>query len=137
MKICISGSMQFSEKMLEVNQQLEKLGHTGYLSKFIPELVGKSDKEKERLKLRQKYEYDAMREYWNILQKVDALLVLNYDKNGIKNYIGGNTFLEIGFAYVLKLKIFLLNPIPAIPYYQSEIKAAKPLILNGDLSKIK
>lgn len=30
----------------------------------------------------------------------DAILVLNYDKKGIKNYIGGNTLMEMGFAHV-------------------------------------
>jgi len=62
---------------------------------------------------------------------------LNYDKRGIKNYIGGNTLMEIGFAHVLNKKIFLLNPIPEIPFYKSEIEAVRPVILNGDLSKVK
>jgi hypothetical protein len=58
------------------------------------------------------------------------------DKNGIKNYIGGNTFLEMGFAHVLNQKIFLLNPIPEIPFYKTEIEAMRPVVLNGDLAKI-
>lgn len=137
MKILISGSMQFSEKMLEVKQQLEDLGHVAITSKFIDQHIGKSDEEKERLKLQQKYDQDAIREFWDLMQNVDALLVLNYDKNGIKNYAGGNAFLEMGFAYVLKKKIFLLNPIPTIPYYETEIIAMKPIVIDGDLSKIR
>ena len=72
----------------------------------------------------------------NKIKKSDAILVLNYDKNEVKNYIGGNTLIEIGFAHYWKTKIFLLNPIPEIPYYKSEIEAVKPVIINGDLSKI-
>lgn len=79
---------------------------------------------------------DAIRDFWKSMQGADAILVTNYDKHGIKNYIGGNTLMEIGFAHVLNQKIFLLNPIPDIPYYKSEIEAVKPVILNGDLSKI-
>ncbi|MDB4979040.1 MAG: Maf-like protein [Candidatus Peribacteria bacterium] len=67
----------------------------------------------------------------------DAVLVLNYDRNGIANYIGGNALMEIGFAHVLDQKVFLLNPIPDIPFYKSEIEAVKPVILNGDLTKIR
>ena len=67
----------------------------------------------------------------------DAILVLNYDKKGIKNYIGGNTLMEIGFAHILNKKIFLLNPIPDIDFYKSEIEATKPIILNGNLSNLK
>lgn len=41
----------------------------------------------------------------------------------------------MGFAYVLKKKIFLLNPIPELSY-SDEIKAMKPIVLDGDLKKI-
>lgn len=70
------------------------------------------------------------------MQGADAILVVNINKNGIKNYIGGNTFLEIGFAHVLDQKIFLLNPIPEIQFYKSEIEAMKPTVLYGDLTKV-
>jgi len=63
--------------------------------------------------------------------------VLNYDRKGINNYIGGNTLIEIGYAHILHKKIFLLNPIPEIEFYKSEIEAVRPVILNGDISKIK
>jgi len=43
--------------------------------------------------------------------------------------------MEIGFAHVLDQKIFLLNPIPEIPFYKTEIGAVKPVILNGDLGR--
>ena len=44
--------------------------------------------------------------------------------------------MEIGFAHVLNQKIFLLNPIPDIVYYKTEIEAVRPVILNGDISLI-
>lgn len=44
--------------------------------------------------------------------------------------------MEIGFVHVLNRKIFLLNPVPKVKYYQSEIEAVKPVILNGNLSKM-
>lgn len=137
MKIVIAGSMQFAKEMLETQGTLAKLGHAVFVSKFIKEFIGRNEEEKERIKLHQKINDDAIKEFWNTMKDADALLVLNYDKNGIKNYIGGNTFLEIGFAYVLGQKVFLLNPIPDITYYKSEIVAIKPTILNGDLSLIK
>lgn len=129
--------MQFTERMMELCEQLEKLGHTAFMSKFGPHFVGKTNEEKEKIKLEQKYNHDAIREFWRAMQDADALLVLNYDKHGIKNYIGGNAFLEMGFAHVLNQKIYLLNPIPKMPYYETEIVAMKPIIINGDLSKIK
>lgn len=71
-----------------------------------------------------------------MMQGADAVLVANYNKHGIENYIGGNTFLEMGFAHVLNQKLFMVNPIPEMPYYKSEIEAMKPVVINGDLTRI-
>ena len=51
-------------------------------------------------------------------------------QNNVKNYVGGNTLMEIGFAHVLNQKIFMLNPIPEMPYCKSEIEAVKPVIFK-------
>jgi hypothetical protein len=136
MRIGVIGSMQYTEKMLEVRDQLIGLGHDAFVTKLHKAFIGKSDEEKEEIKIHQKNNMDAIREFWNAMQGADAVLVLNLDKNGIKNYIGGNTLMEIGFAHVLNQKIFLYNSIPDIPYYKTEIEAVKPIIINGDLLKI-
>jgi len=136
MKVGVAGSMQFTEKMMDLCEQLEELGHEAFMSKFAPYFVGKTDDEKERIKLHQKNKKDAIREFWKPMQDADALLVANFDKHGIENYIGGNAFLEMGFAHILNQKIFLLNPIPRMPYYETEIIAMQPLVIDGDLSKI-
>ena len=136
MRIGVAGSMQYTEKMLALRDSLIELGHDAFVTSLADPFVGKTDEEKETIKLEQKFNQDAIREFWNMMQGADALLVANYDKNGIKNYIGGNTLMEIGFAHVLNQKIFLISPIPDIPYYKSEIEAVKPVIINGDLDRI-
>jgi hypothetical protein len=123
--------------MMEICEQLSLMGHDVFMSKFAHYFVGKTDAEKEVIKLHQKNKNDAIREFWKPMQNADAQLVVNVDKDGVKNYIGGNAFLEMGFAHVLNQKIFLLNPIPEMPYYKTEIVAMRPEIINGDLSKIK
>jgi nucleoside 2-deoxyribosyltransferase len=137
MKIAICGSMVFSEKMLEMKELLEKDGHKCFVSSYAATYAGKTEKTKEKLTLINKKENDAIREFWEKIKQSDAILVLNFDRKGIKNYIGGNTLMEIGFAHVLGKKIFLLNPVPEIEYYRSEIEATKPIVINGDLTKIK
>lgn len=136
MRIGIVGSMQFAERMLELCDELGRLGHVAFVTDLHHTLVGKSAAEKETIKLYNKNERDAIRVFWRAMQGADAILVLNLEKNGIKDYIGGNTFLEIGFAHVLDQKIFLYNPIPGIPYYKTEIEAMRPIIIDGDLKKI-
>ncbi len=136
MKIGIIGSMQFVDKMLEIKEELKKLGHDAYVTNLHKPMVGKTKEEIEKIKLHQKYHMDAIREFWKAMQGGDGVLVLNYDKNGIRNYIGGNTLMEIGFAHVLNQKIFMMNPIPEMPYCRTEIEAVKPIIIHGDLTKI-
>lgn len=137
MKIGVAGSMQHIEKILDIAERLRAMGHEVFTPQNPHRYIGKTDAEKEAVKLDEKYNNDAIREFWRPMQSADALVVANYDKNGAKNYIGGNAFLEMGFAHVLGLKIYLINPIPDNPYYGTEMQAMQPVILNGDLSKIK
>lgn len=128
--------MHHSEKMLEVCEKLKGMGHEPRCSKFVNSFIGKDDVQKEEIKLEQKYNQDAIRGFWRDMQDVDAVLALNFERKGIANYIGGNTFLELGFAHVLDKKIYLYNPIPDIHFYDTEIRAMQPIIINGDLEKI-
>lgn len=136
MRIGVVGSMQYTERMIDLKNQLVALGHNAFLANLAEPFIGKNDEEKEQIKIHQKNNQDAIREFWKLMQGSDAILVANFDKHGIKNYIGGNTLMEIGFAHVLNQKVFLLNPIPDIPYYKTEIEAVRPIILAGDLAKI-
>ena len=128
--------MQFSEQASKIKNELEEKDHIVFISSFHEFYVGQSNEEIEKRKLKHKYENDAITEHWNHINNSDAILVLNYDKNNIQNYIGGNVFLEMGFAYVLKKQIYLLNPVPKMPFYETELIALKPVIINNDLNKI-
>lgn len=70
-----------------------------------------------------------------IIQKCDAILVLNFDKGDYKNYIGGATFLGMYDAFRLHKKIFLFNNIPK-GILEDEIDGFCPIVINGDLSRI-
>lgn len=137
MKIGVIGSMQNTEKMIEARDILISSGHDAFVTTLAEPFIGKTDEEKEVIKIHQKNNLDAIREFWNLMQGADAVLVMNVNKNGIENYIGGNTLMEMGFAHVLNQKIFLFNPIPNIPYYNTEIEAMRPIIIKGDYSLIK
>lgn len=129
--------MAFSDQMLEVGKQLEALGHEPRYSGFIEHYAGQSAEEIERRKLDHKMNYDASKDFWARMDDCDAILILNYDRKGIQNYVGGNAFLDLGYAHHLGIKKFLLNPIPDIDLYRTEIEAIGPTILHGNLSLIK
>lgn len=147
MKITICGSIYFYKKMLEIKQDLEKLGHEVDLPPFeIKNEKGEMISVAEYYSQRKSETSDtgwiwdrkeeAIRMHFNKIEWSDAILVLNYDKNGISNYIGGNTFLEMGVAFHIGKKIYLINDIPEISY-KEEILGMKPIVIFGDLSGIK
>lgn len=128
--------MHFSERMLEAAEVVMGVGHIPIISSFVESFIGKNDTEKEEIKISQKMHEDAQKKDWEKLKEADALLVINLERHGIPNYIGGNTLFEIAAGYFSDKKIFLLNPIPDIPYYKTELEAVRPTILYGDVSQI-
>lgn len=135
MTITICGSLLFSQEMLEVQAQLEERGHTAYTAHTATLIAGKNTEEAEKIRQERRQGRDAIREHYELIERSEAILILNYEKHGVANYIGGNTLMEIGFAHILRKQIFLLNPIPEMSY-RPEIESMSPIILNGDLSQI-
>lgn len=82
MKIGVIGSMQLTEKMIALCEELNSPGHQAFVTTLAKPFIGKTDEEKEQIKLHQKNNMDAIREFWNLMQGADAVLVANYDKNG-------------------------------------------------------
>lgn len=136
MIIALCYSMQFAARAEEAKRWYAERGYDARPSASNAQYLGLTDAETEALKLVNKYERDAIREHWKVIQGSDAVLVLNYDKNGIPNYVGGNAFLEMGFAHVLNKPIFLLNPIPKMPHYETELVAMRPTVIDGDFARV-
>jgi len=137
MKIAICTSFSFIKETVAIKDQLEKMGHIV----FIPhnaELYanGTLAPETRKESTQNKIAGNLIARYYNIINDCDAILVVNKDKYDFKNYIGGNTFLEMGFAHVLNKKIFLLNAVPEEMLYSDEILAMPHIIINNDLNKI-
>jgi hypothetical protein len=146
MKITICGSIAFYDKMLEIKRELEELKHEVDLPPFeIKDDKGKMIPVSEYYRIRKSETSDnswvwnekerAIRNHFDKIVWADVILVVNYDKNNIPYYIGGNTFLEMGIAFFLEKKIFLLNPIPDVSY-REEILGMKPIVINNNLNKI-
>jgi len=132
MKIVICGSISFAKEMFEISKQLEVDGHKVVLPVGIENYI---DNDKSVENKWDKLENDVFKAYFEKIRNGDAILIINNDKNGIKNYIGGNSLIECAFAHVLDKKIYLLNLVPVMSYSE-EIFAMGPIVLNGDVSKI-
>lgn len=140
MKITICGSVKFVDKLVEIYHKLKELGHEPLMHEDMFGIADGTAKEmiegisKNHGEIKKKYNFIKI--WHNLIKSGDAILVCNFDKNEIKNYIGGNVLMEIGFAHVNNKKIFLLNDIPNISY-KGEIEAMVDEVINGDLNKIK
>ena len=64
-------------------------------------------------------------------------MVINLDKHGSKNYIGGNVLVEMAIAFYRNTPIYLLNDIPEDSLYAEELIGMNPIVLSGQLSSIK
>ncbi len=144
MKIVICGSVNFPEKIREIEKQLLEMGHEVVIPYSIIKHNLKSYEDAQKIKDNKEFVKAIKPEltirHFNEIKKADAILVVNVEKNGIPDYIGGATFAELMFAFYEKKKIFLLNPIPVhekISILQDEIEGVHPIVINGNLDLIK
>jgi len=135
MRILIICSKVFYKDIEPIKEKLEKIGHIVELpnSYYEPDAEKKSwelgEKEHSEFKARM-FKMSSER-----IETMDAVLTLNFDKNGKKNYIGGATFIELYEAFIMNKKIFLYNEIPEGMLYD-EISGFSPVILKGDLNLV-
>ena len=137
MRITICSSMRFAAEILAVKKTLEREGHVVFAPDGAQDyLEGRANKRRRCEGAERKIARDLIRQHHSYIANSDAILVLNYEKRGIKNYIGGNTFLEMGFAFVLGKKLYMLHGSPEIDLIQEEILAMQPVVLDGDISNL-
>ena len=135
MKITLCGSMHFSREMLGTKVDLEKMGHCVLIPPTTQDCLANPEL---TMNLEYAFKNDVQKDHFNKIAESDAILVLNYPKNGIQGYIGGSVLMEMAVASHLNKKIFLFYPPPKIEdlRYSVEIQLTKPTILNGNLSLV-
>ena len=140
MKILIICSKRFYGNIPNIKNDLEQKN----IQVFLPNCYDDPKTEEKMWNLgrekHQEFKAQMYKQSEKTIKNMDAVLVLNFDKitdeKIEKNYIGGATFLEIYDAFRLNKKIYLYNDIPEGILYD-EILGFAPIIINGDLSKIK
>src|SRR3989344_342733 len=154
MKITICGSIGFYKEMELARDKLIKLGHETKIPELaleVPQKFGGGKKVYFGQYIEQNGgidEFPAGHEIWNLKEGAinnhyakidwcDSILVVNHEKKGIDGYIGGNTLIEVGVAFYLKKKIYVLNPVSSDLSYKQEILCMKPVVINGNLDLIK
>jgi hypothetical protein len=136
--ITICSSANFYKKVIEVADQLEPLGFDSIvpLTARKMQASGDYDASHYRTWLQNDNDYGKkaalMRTHFDEITKGDAVLIVNEEKHGIANYIGGNVLMEMAVAFHLKKPIFILNEIPEESSFLEEIKGMMPIVLHGN-----
>ena len=140
MKILIVCSTSFYNRIEEIKSILENKNYEVILPNCYDEPVTNEDNKKMSHEEYIEFFKEMYYESRNKISEVDAILVLKFDKekHGIdyKNYIGASTFLEMYEAYMQNKKIYIYNDYPDNMLYD-EIKGFNPVLLNGDLERLK
>ena len=130
--LIICGSMKFYEIMKSVQKELAEIGIYTVIPKdeaSLPNNITEEEFSEFKRKVSQNY-LDIIRRKGTF-----AILVLNEQKNDIENYIGANTFVEIGMAFTWRRKIFIYNDI--YQPYSDELIAWKCVPIKKNLGIIR
>lgn len=154
MKITVCGSMVFYKEMKEAQTALEARGHEVQIPLLDNELPpefggGRTLAFGQYIEERGgtdaftpddplwDFKAAAINDHFGKVEWSDAILVINHNKRGVEGYIGGNTLMEMALAFYLKKPIYMLNEVSGELLYKQEVMGMKPIILDGDLSRIK
>ena len=119
--IVLCGSMKVKDKIIEISKQLEEKGYNVLLPVECMQGIDKIIASRAHL--------DRVVDPNN-----EIILIVNETKNGIENYIGPNSFVEVAFGFYYKKKVYLLNDI--YEPYKDELLGWKVIPLKGNLSNI-
>ncbi|MBR5027150.1 hypothetical protein IKX64_00975 [Candidatus Saccharibacteria bacterium] len=136
MKVFLAASSSFWDKLPEIKEKLEALGHEVMLPSTVddPELeerTWKDSNEAHVALIRKLFEDSEER----VGKWCDAFYLLNYDKNNTRGYVGGAALIELYIAHREHKKIYIENDVYPGPMYD-EIMGFGPTFVHGDLKKI-
>ena len=129
--VAVCGSMSHMDQFSKVIDQLRANG----LSVSTPDMTEKlnwSSFDNEDIRREKGM---LIRRHFANIALAKAVLICNYEKNGIKGYIGTNTLMEMTAAFAYEKPIYLLNDIPN-QSGREEIIGMEPVVINGNLSKV-
>jgi hypothetical protein len=135
MKIFLICSKRFYDKIPPIKEELERQGHSITLPNTFDDQGAEERYRALGHEAHSKWKAGMIKLSLQKITEMDAVLVVNFDKDDLKNYIGGATFLEMYDAFRLEKKIFLYNDIPE-GILHDEIRGFDPIVVNGDLSSI-
>jgi hypothetical protein len=140
--ITICSSANFYKQAVAIEAQLEKLGFKVLLPASAIRMKKSGDYDVSHYKTwfgdANDYHMKTalIHEHFLEVEEGDAILVLNYEKHGVDNYIGGNVLMEMAIAFFLDKSIYILNEIPSESAFLEEIIGLNSIVLHGKVEAL-
>jgi hypothetical protein len=140
--ITICASCAFYRKVNEAQEALAPQGFEVLIPKLAIEMKRTNDYEVDHYKtwFADPNDFDKkaalMHGHFDEVAKADAILVINEEKKGRKNYIGGNVLMEMALAFHMNKPIFILNEFPDDSPFDEEIRGVLPVLLHGKIENL-
>lgn len=141
--IAVCASVSHYPHLPEIASQLKKLGYKVILPKTARKMIKTKEFDAEKHKTwykdpsLYKIKTKLIKAHLKEIEKCDAILVTNYEKNRLNGYIGGNVLIEMAAAFIGKKPIFILNPIDENLGIKEEVYGLNSIFLEGKLENIK
>lgn len=135
MKIFLICSKNFYEKIPPIKKKLEESGHVLTMPNCYTNPETEDTYRKQGEKLHSAWKKEMILKSQKTVDENDAVLVLNFEKDGMENYIGGATFLEMYDAFKSGKKIYIYNNVPE-GILKDEIVGFDPIVLGGDIYEL-
>jgi hypothetical protein len=133
--ICTSSS--FYRQAVDLAEEFEKAGFNVLLPDMAESMKKANDFERKNFQpwLTDPTKYyvkgDLMHGHFDKVAAGDAVFIINDEKHGVPNYIGGNVLMEMALAFHLGKPIFILNEVPEESSFMEEIYGMQPVVLRG------
>jgi len=140
--IALCSSANFYRQLVDVQAELERLGYRIVIPAAAEKMKESEDYDVTHVKTWFSNDKDyhkksiLIKSHFIEIESVDSILVLNYEKNGMPNYIGGNVLMEMAVAFYLNKPIFIFNEIPKESNFLEEIKGMEPIVLHSKLERL-
>lgn len=137
--ITLCSSMSFYKEVLKIGEQLEETGFKVLYPASALIMKEKNDYNPKhfRQNLTSHDKGKFIKLHFDKIAQSDSILIVNNTKNGMRGYIGANAAMEMGIAFHLGIKIYLLNKYPKSGPFYDEISAMEPILLNSRIENLK
>lgn len=137
--LAICASAHSYSQVIDLSEEITELGFDAILPDLAKQMKGSGQANFEAkidfANHLDGYTYKAklMRQHFSQIESCNAVLVLNFEKNGQANYIGGNVLMEMTVAFYLHKPIYIYYAAPTQSPLLDEILGMQPIFLKGEL----